>query len=106
MNPAHVTVSAAGGTAFGSALAAVIAHWYKIDVDLASSWVVVIMGIVAFIGGLVVWFFSWKWPKVPPPPVLVSSVAATAPKSSRGVLPETHLDVPTPGPLAPARESS
>lgn len=68
MNSTHV-VAGLGGGAFGAALGGAIAGTWNIDPTIAANWVTVAAGVAGFVGGLVIWYFSWKYPSVPPPPV-------------------------------------
>lgn len=69
MDKTHALV-AAGGSGFGAALAAVIAAHFKIDINLATSWVVVLSGVIGAGGVWGAWLIKWKWPDAPPLPDL------------------------------------
>ncbi len=60
--------AAAGGGAFGAALAGVLASTFHWDVNLASNWVIIITSVATGVGALVVWWIKWKYPAAPPLP--------------------------------------
>ena len=66
-----------GGGAFGAALAGSIAGTWHLDPTVAANWVVVVLGVIGAIGGLVAWYFAWKFPTVAPPPPLGEPDAIT-----------------------------
>lgn len=71
-------VAVGGGTAFGGALAAVIAGTFHLDPTLAAAWVTVAAGIAGSIGGLAVWFVKWRFPSAPPLPAVTAVPAPGA----------------------------
>lgn len=68
MNSTHAA-AAGGGTAFGSALAVVLAHSFGLDPTLAAAWVTVIAGIGTGAGSLFVWWWQARHPGQEPPPI-------------------------------------
>lgn len=96
MNSTH-GAAAIGGTAFGAALAAVIAATWHIDVGLATNWVIVASGVLGAFGAFVVWWIKWRWPDAPPLPGELLAIPADAPPARVAqVLPPQQVPVVQP----------